>query len=275
MPIGEITAPRRRPEPSAWGSAGPRPVNPHVWCGSATCRGVRHERNEDSVDWAELSPGLMLLGVADGVGGNKRGDRASKVALRTLFSHVETNVRRTRGCDPQHLPWLLKAGCEAANRAVRQLQRSGGDRCSTTLCTALVLGASHLWIAHAGDSRGYLLRDGWLRPLTRDHSLVNQLLDGGSLSLDRVDDHPARKYIVRAVGRDDHLNVDLTHLPLTPHDAVLLCSDGLWGSLDEDAMARILRRVAEPEAACQTLVSEAIHAGARDDVSAVAWASRL
>jgi len=275
LTITQTTVERRRPDPSAWNTTGPRPDNPHVRCGMATCRGASHNRNEDAVDWAELGPGLNLLAVADGVGSGYRSDRASRVALRSLFARLEWAIRRARCTDPRYLPWVLKGALDGANRDVLSLKYSRRGGGSTTLCCALTLGASHAWVAHIGDSRGYLLRNGWLMHLTRDHSLVNQMFDRGFLTAEQMINTKRRNHITRSVGRDESVEIEMTHVVIQPHDALLLCSDGLWGSVEEPAMAELIRRDVDPEEICQDLVAEAVLAGATDDISAVLWASRL
>ena len=275
MTITEITVERKRPELATWHTTGPRPGNPHVRCGLATCRGAGHTRNEDAVDWAELGPGLNLMAVADGVGSGERSDRASRVALRSLFAQLEWTISRARCRDPRYLPWLLKGALDGANRDVKSLQegvRGGG---TTTLCCVLTLGASHAWIAHVGDSRGYLVRDGWLMHLTRDHTLVNHMFDQGFLSAEQMINTKRRNHITRSVGRDDDLEIEMCHVSIRPGDALLLCTDGLWGSVEEPSMAELVHRDRAPDEICQDLVAEAVLGGATDDISAVLWSSRL
>ncbi len=274
MRITEITVERRRPDPATWDTTGPRPDNPHVTFGQATCRGVGQEINQDAADCTELAPGVTIVAVADGVGSHARSDRASRVALRSLFSRLEWSIRRGRCSDPRYLPWLFKGAIDGANRDVHQLYRSGRGG-TTTLCAALTLGLSHAWVAHVGDSRGYLLRDGWLMHLTRDHTLVNLMFDQGTLSAEQMIHSRRKNHITRSVGRDEHLDVEMVHVTLRPRDQLLVCTDGLWGSVDEGVMAELVHRDAGATVCCQDLVAEAVLRGATDDISAALWASRL
>jgi protein phosphatase len=124
-------------------------------------------------------------------------------------------------------------------------------------------------VAWAGDSRAYLLRGGRLRPLTRDHSVVQEMVDRGELSPQEAESHPESNMVTRAVGGAPELEVDLVSVPLSIGDRLLLCSDGLTRCVYEQTVEALLRDATGPEDACQKLLREALDSGAPDNVSAI------
>lgn len=222
-----------------------------------TNRGMVRERNEDSI---LTDPTGALWAVADGMGGYGNGDVASEIVIDCLAQIPD-------GVDPG--PALVARLLEA-NQLVLQRQRSPGmGRMGATVVAVLISGAvAH--VAWVGDSRAYLLRGGRLRPLTRDHSVVQEMIDRGELSPAEAERHPESHVITRAVGGGAELDVDLISLPLAVGDRLLLCSDGLTRCVYEQTVEALLRDSASPEDACQKLVREALDSGAPDNVSTIA-----
>ena len=139
---------------------------------------------------------------------------------------------------------------------------------STVVAVLIARAVAH--VAWAGDSRAYLLRGGHLRPLTRDHSVVQEMVDRGELSPEEAESHPESHMVTRAVGGSEELEVDLVSVPLAVGDRLLLCSDGLTRCVYESTVETLLREAASPEEACQKLIREALDSGAPDNVSAIA-----
>lgn len=222
-----------------------------------TNRGMVRERNEDSI---LTDPTGALWAVADGMGGYGNGDVASEIVIDCLAQIPD-------GVDPG--PALVARLLEA-NQLVLQRQRSPGmGRMGATVVAVLISGAvAH--VAWVGDSRAYLLRGGRLRPLTRDHSVVQEMIDRGELSPAEAERHPESHVITRAVGGGAELDVDLISLPLAVGDRLLLCSDGLTRCVYEQTVEALLRDAGSPEDACQRLVREALDSGAPDNVSTIA-----
>lgn len=222
-----------------------------------TNRGMVRERNEDSI---LTDPTGVLWAVADGMGGYGNGDVASEIVIDCLAQIPD-------GVDPGP---ALVARLHEANGLVLQRQRSPGmGRMGATVVAVLISGAvAH--VAWVGDSRAYLLRGGRLRPLTRDHSVVQEMIDRGELSPAEAERHPESHVITRAVGGGAELDVDLISVPLAVGDRLLLCSDGLTRCVYEQTVEALLRDAASPEEACQKLVREALESGAPDNVSTIA-----
>lgn len=221
--------------------------------GSATDIGRVRERNEDSV---LVNPPLYV--VADGMGGHRGGQVASQVALETMEELA------TQG------PGSLADHVRRANRAVwdRSVEDERLSGMGTTLTAARIDGASAL-IAHVGDSRAYLLRDGMLRQLTTDHTLVDRMVRSGEITEAEADVHPHKNVLTRALGTDEQVEVDEDALALVDGDRLLICSDGLTGMVTEDQIQAILENSDHPQQAADRLVKAANRAGGIDNISVV------
>jgi protein phosphatase len=234
----------------------PRPAfdMPHVRGAGLSHRGIIRERNEDAV---LTDPSGTLWAVSDGMGGYGRGDVASDIVIEALSAIDD-------GADPFD---ALQDRLQAANTEIRA--QSGGRTMGATVVALMITRAvGHLvW---AGDSRAYLMRSGRLRQVTRDHTLVQDLVDRGQIDPDSAASHPEKHIITRAVGGAEDLELDAAAVPLIPGDRLLLCSDGLTGCVSDDAIAAELSAADSPETAVRALVNAALHAGAPDNVSAVA-----
>ncbi|TMD26941.1 MAG: Stp1/IreP family PP2C-type Ser/Thr phosphatase [Chloroflexi bacterium] len=207
-----------------------------------------------------VHPPLFL--VADGMGGQNAGDVAAGMTADMLEAAVVDGTIAT--------PADLRSAIERANRAVHDRAATDDDLAGMgTTCTAMLIVGSRIHLAHAGDSRAYLLRDGGLRQLTVDHTLVQRLVDEGRASAEDVARHPQRNVILRAVGAAADLEVEELDVDIRPGDRVLLCSDGLTGAVPTDEIAATLRDVADPAAAAARLVDLANAAGGADNVTAI------
>lgn len=211
--------------------------------------------NEDAV---LLEP--PLFAVADGLGGHQAGEVASAAAIDAL---VEAAPRRADA------KALGRAVC-AANQAVIEAARAGRGRdgMGTTLTAAVVEG-SRLALAHVGDSRAYLLHGGTLVRITRDHSMVADMIEQGTLTEDESRIHPLRSVITRALGTDPNMHADVYEVDAEPGDRLLLCSDGLFGMLTDDRIAELLLAHGDPEHAVHALIGEANERGGHDNISVV------
>jgi len=224
-----------------------------VIAAAATDIGLVREGNEDSYLVDE-----PLFAVADGMGGHRGGEVASQLALET----VEKLFRKGEGD--------LAEQVQEANRAV--FERSVEDRqvagMGTTLTAALVEG-DRIRLAHVGDSRAYLLRDGELRRLTEDHTLVHRMVTEGEISETEAEAHPQRSVLTRALGVDMFVDVDDDVVQVRSGDRLLLCTDGLTGMVSEDEIKEMLQHVADPAEAAERLVRSANEAGGVDNITVV------
>ncbi len=219
----------------------------------------------------EVLPPFGLFVLADGMGGHQAGEFASSLASRAVTAYLLSEVYLSllqgeeRVSTQPSLTEVMKAAINAANRSVNhQLPGSG-----TTLTCGMVLG-TRLFIGHVGDSRAYLRsKDGEVRHLTKDHSMVSKLVEIGQLTPKEAAVHPQRNMLYRAVGQGAALEVDVVSLSLHQHDQILLCSDGLWGLLSKEKMWHVIDTSPDPAEACQRLADAANAAGGNDNISAI------
>ena len=213
--------------------------------------GLHRKTNEDTF---VVQP--PLFAVCDGMGGANAGEVASGVAAETLAAEV------ARGTP-------LHAAAEAANAAVFQRAHDNLEQTGMgTTLTAFVLEGDTARFAHIGDSRAYLLRDGELRQVSDDHSLVGEMMRDGRLTEEEAAVHPHRSILSRALGTEPQARIDEFTEDLLPGDVLLLCSDGLSGPVPADAIRVALTR-SDPQAAAERLILEARRGGGPDNITAV------
>ena len=235
--------------------------------------GRQREENEDA--FGSFIDARLFV-VADGMGGHNAGEVASITAVDALETFF-----RSYHADPRQ-PWphavnpelslganLLRVGVKVANdriRAAAKLDRAK-NRMGTTI-VALAIGDAQLTIAHAGDSRAYRLRGDEIKRLTRDHSVVEELLAARpEMSEVEIAAFAHRNVVTRSLGSKDTLEPALLVEPLQEGDLYLTCSDGLWGSVTDDKIKRIVRSTNDIEAACQLLIDAANEAGGPDNIT--------
>lgn len=217
--------------------------------------GCVREHNEDS--FIAATP---LFVVADGMGGHEAGEVASEIAITTMLEQAPKEPNGDK----------FVAAVKAANRAIITSAAAGVGRpgMGTTMTAAQIFG-DQLFVAQVGDSRAYLLHDGSLQRITRDHSLMADLIEQGRITEEEARYHPQRSVITRALGSDPHTEPDLYILRVQEGDRLLLCSDGLSGMVEDKGLETILREQPNPQAACDALIEEALAAGGMDNVTAV------
>lgn len=223
--------------------------------GSRTDIGYVRDHNEDSL--IIIPP---LFAVADGMGGHEAGEIASEITVNTLAELA-----------PSHLDAEgLTAAVEAANYNVMKAPRQGigRDGMGTTL-TAAMLEGERLLIAQVGDSRAYFLHKGHLQQITRDHSLMADLIEAGQITPEEARVHPNRSVITRAIGSDIHMRPDIYELNVDAGDRILLCSDGLSSMISNNAIESIMRRQSDAQHCADELVTAALENGGADNVTVV------
>ena len=219
--------------------------------------GLIRQGNEDA-----LYAGPRLLAVADGMGGHAAGEVASSVVISTIATLDEDTPSRD-------LVDVLRAAVADANDQLRQMVSADSELegMGTTL-TAMLWSGRRLALAHVGDSRAYLLRDGTLRLLTKDHTLVQSLVDEGRLAAEDVSSHPQRSMLTRALDGRDGVEPDVSVREAQPGDRYLLCTDGLSGVVSEETMATTLREP-DPQVAVDALVDLALRGGGPDNITCI------
>lgn len=223
--------------------------------GSRTDVGCVREHNEDSL---VVAPPLYV--VCDGMGGHAAGEVASEIAVDVIAE------RAPRHPDAE----ALGRAVEEANLAIVRAAREGvGREGMGTTCTAAMLENERLVIAQVGDSRAYLLHQGKLQQLTRDHSLVADLIEAGQITEAEARVHPQRSVITRALGSDPRTQPDLFEINVEAGDRLLLCSDGLSTMLEDPEIEKILKNASDPQRCAAQLVNEANGLGGYDNVTVI------
>ena len=230
--------------------------------------GCQREANEDSYGyWEPEEDGVFerlgrLAIVADGMGGHEGGQIASRIAVevveKTYSGSSEPDIQKR----------LLEAFRQAHGRIQQLAEKSPLLEGMGTTCTAYVVVKKELYFAHVGDSHLYLLHDGRLRLLTRDHSLVARLIENGVIRAEEAENHPQKHVLTAALGVAEEINPDFPPQPiaLENSDVLLLCTDGLWGQASDTEISGILSQEA-PSAACRTLVELAKTRGGPDNIT--------
>jgi protein phosphatase len=223
-----------------------------------TDTGRQRHANEDS-----YFAGAPVFAVADGMGGAQAGEVASRIAVGAFEGGVDTD----RPAEGQLEDIAQDANSEIHELAQRDSSRAG---MGTTLTAALVRG-DEVAFGHVGDSRAYVLRNGELKRLTKDHSLVEELRRQGRLTDAEAEEHPQRSIITRALGPEPKVNVDTMTVPAKAGDVFLLCSDGLTTMVSDEQIKEILTESKTLRSSVNKLIDAANSGGGRDNITAVAF----
>ncbi len=224
-----------------------------------TCKTDTGRQRRDNEDSAFARAPVFV--VADGMGGAQAGEVASRIAIETFEPGLPDE-----GSPEERLAQRVRE----ANRQIYERSRAEHDRAGMgTTLTAAYLDHGSVAIAHVGDSRAYMFRDGALRRLTQDHSLVDELVRRGKLTEAQAAEHPQRSIITRALGPEPDVEVDTWTYPARAGDILLLCSDGLTSMISEDRVADVLNSADTLDQAADALIGEANEAGGRDNITVV------
>lgn len=239
--------------------------------------GKQRDHNEDSVlamtttiSGSVESVPFGLYIVADGMGGHQFGEVASNAAIRIVGGDIVKKFHSYLYKMPsQALQESLQEVMEASIMEAHQYIQREAPGSGTTITAALVLG-QQVTIGHVGDSRAYgVYPDGRMEPLTRDHSLVKRLEELGHLSKDEVENFPHRNVLIRALGQGEVLEADIFTVPFPHPGYLMICSDGLWGVVNEKDLKRIMSEAPNLHRACQGLVEAANAAGGPDNITVI------
>jgi PPM family protein phosphatase len=239
--------------------------------------GRQRDHNEDSVlaltstiagSVENIPFGLYI--VADGMGGHQFGEVASNAAIRIMGGNITQKFHSyLYNLPTQSLQDSLQEVMETSIMEAHQYVQREAPGSGTTVTAALVLG-QQVTIAHVGDSRAYFIHpDGRVESLTRDHSLVKRLEELGHLSKDEVDSFPHRNVLIRALGQGEALEADIFTLPFPQAGHLMICSDGLWGVVNENDIFRVISEAPNLHRACQNLVEAANAAGGPDNITVI------
>ncbi len=238
----------------------PNPASPYPRHGFAMFSDVGRLRSGNE-DLCAAEPEHRIFVVCDGMGGAAAGEVASLLAAEAFIAHLTATPNGISEL-------LLQSAVDAANARVhRQSQQPGLRGMGTTLVALAFSAEGTLWLTHVGDSRCYRLRGRELRPLTRDHSLVEEQVMAGQLTAEQAELSPMRNIITRAVGASPEVQAEIRRLHTQPGDLYLLASDGLTRELPEAVISRLLQANEHLEELCRSLVGAANAAGGRDNIS--------
>lgn len=229
--------------------------------GIETDVGNKRTFNEDSVGYYEEED-FGIFVIADGMGGHNAGEVASKIAIDTIIEYV-INHKKDRSEEE-----ILNEAILSANRKIyrESLLNESCNGMGTTLVGAFVRG-NNLTMVNIGDSRGYILKDGQLVKVTKDHSLVQELLDNGTITNEEAKNHPNKNVITRALGTNPVVTADYYSLDIRGVSKILLCSDGLTNEVSEEDIFRVLQGYNGNQ--CMELINMSKKNGGRDNISII------
>lgn len=235
-----------------------------------TSIGKQRNDNEDYVDVFTNQAGKHLAIIADGIGGHQGGDVASAMAV----SHLGHEFEQTTLATPEAAQKWIATEITAENQSIIDKSNQFADLngMGTTLVAALYF-TEEVVIANIGDSRAYLMRDGELRQLTEDHSLVNELVKRGEISRQAARHHPQKNVIIRSLGISDDARFDLNTYPLVLGDQLLMCTDGLTNMVDDQQIQAVLTSERTPKEKCDQLIDMANAAGGLDNITVLLLAN--
>lgn len=255
-------------------------------CGKSDV-GLVRQHNEDSFLYGNLATGETatpadakavrvndapaLLVVADGVGGAASGELASSIATYCIFSELQQWWRSGAGRDSSTIPVALRNAIDVANDSIwGRAQGAPAHRGMGTTVTIALIVHGEVHFGQIGDSRGYLIRKGKARQLTKDQSLVQRLIDAGRMTRSEAEKSEHRNIILQALGPEQNVISDLYEEPLEAGDMVLVCSDGLSNQVTEAEISEYAAKAKKPGDLCTSLMERALETGAPDNVTALA-----
>jgi len=229
---------------------------------------IGRKRSSNQDRWTvDVKQGLFL--VADGVGSSSDGALAAQMVVELLPGYLARHLKPVELDDAAASEQLGRAVAELSDDLRAKGKTDSRIAGATTTVVAAVIAGSRALIAHLGDSRAYLYRASQLHHLTRDHSLLEALIDAGEVAAEDADGHSARNVLTRHVAMRRPALPDVGVVDLRRDDRILLCSDGLYGVVDDASLAQLLRAHREPGKACAALIDAANSAGGPDNITAV------
>lgn len=249
----------------------------HLVYGQASDTGRIRTNNQDAVltfffgsDSSEDIPDFGVFIVADGMGGHLEGERASaltaRLVMRDIFKSIYFPMLDDDDLDADR-PTITEAliqSIKAAHDKVHSAIRDGG----TTFTGVVILG-NQAYFGHVGDSRAYLIQQDGIEQITRDHSVVQRLIELDQLTPEEAETHEQRNVLYRAVGQNEEVEVDILRRRVPANSYILLCSDGLWGMVREEEIHNIVINTDDPQEACDKLIALGNTNGGTDNISVV------
>ena len=233
-----------------------------------TDQGCVRKQNQDSYQIEQLDRGGLLCVVCDGMGGAKSGNIASSLAVDVFVQEVKRSWKPFM--DQEHIDQMLTGAAKLANFTVydQSLQFEDFDGMGTTLVAVLVKNR-RVTVVNVGDSRAYSITSGSIKQVTRDHSLVQMMVERGDLTPEVAKTYPGKNFITRAIGTEPMVLCDLFHLDVAKGDFLLLCSDGLSNMMDDQEILFEVVHGVNKSHCCKRLLDIAKNRGAPDNVTSI------
>lgn len=244
--------------------------------GQMTDVGLVRSNNQDSILTLFFSsesvyeyPDFGLFVVADGMGGHQEGEKASAIAIREIASYMTQSlfipmVSSKSENDMLPVSEALMEALQRANRGVMEQVPDGG-----TTVTAIAVMDDLAYVAHIGDSRAYIVSNEGVEQITRDHSLVQRLIELNQLTRDEAELHPQKNVLYRTLGQNDNVEIDMLTRRLHKNSRIVICSDGLWGLISERELHTITMSSHDPQVVSEKLVELAKEYGGTDNISVI------
>ena len=223
--------------------------------------GNKRSLNEDYAGYLEKE-NYKIYVVADGMGGHNAGEVASKMAVEAIVSYISENINN------KNYNEILKKAIKTANNAIYDFASTSEklNGMGTTVTACLVINNKG-FVANVGDSSCFLIRNNKIKKITKDHSLVQELIDLGTISEEEAFNHPKKNIITRAVGTSKKILIDVFEIDILKDDIIMLCSDGLTNEIQKNEVLEILNSAKSLKNACEKLVLEAKNNGGRDNIT--------
>ena len=230
-----------------------------------TDKGRVRNSNQDAFVCGRLSDTMLYAVVCDGMGGARGGNVASALAVKVIAERIAGGYRDNM--TPQSVRHVLESAIAAANVEVYDTAQDDQDLkgMGTTVVAAVLCGKTAV-VAHVGDSRAYLVTGSGIEQVTRDHSLVQEMVERGRLTQSEAKNHPRKHFITRALGVEDTVECDINEVEIPPEGELLICTDGLTNMVETEEIFRITRST-PPDAAADRLISTANMAGGSDNIT--------
>lgn len=213
---------------------------------------------------------IGIFALADGMGGHKKGEVASKIAVDSIIDFLKENILKSCGIKMDYLDDVIKQGYNYANQKIfdKVLEDSSCEGMGTTLVVAVIY-KDDMIMANVGDSRGYLLHNDEFRRITRDHSVVEELVNANLITEEEARVHPRRNQITRAMGAEEIIIVDIFREKVEKGDMILLATDGLTGCVGDEDIKNIIKQDKDIKEICEDLINQANDNSGKDNISVI------
>lgn len=213
---------------------------------------------------------IGIFALADGMGGHKKGEVASKIAVDSIIDFLKENISKSYGIKMDYLDDIIKQGYNYANQKIfaKSLEDESCEGMGTTLVVAVIY-KDDMIMANVGDSRGYLLHNNEFRRITKDHSVVEELVNANLITEEEARVHPRRNQITRAMGAEEIIIVDIFREKIEKDDMILLATDGLTGCVEDKDIKNIIEQDKDIKQICQDLINQANDNSGKDNISVI------